>query len=54
MIFKRLNCTFGGIDTVVVRLDELHRTVLGLHECFDGSGGLVVCDVEDGFVTFSG
>ena len=28
MILERLNCTFGGVDVVVVWLDKLNRAIL--------------------------
>lgn len=50
MIFERLYCSFRGVDAMIVRLDELDRTVLLLHEGFDGRGCLIVSDIEDGFI----
>jgi hypothetical protein len=50
VILERLYCSFSGVDALVVWLDELDRAVLLLHECLDGRGGLVVCDIEDGFI----
>ena len=50
MVFECLNGPFGGIDAMVVRLDELGRAILLLHECLDGRGGLIVRDIENGFV----
>ena len=52
MVFERLNRSFGGVDAMVVWLDKLGRAILLLHECLDGRGGLIVRDVENGFVTF--
>ena len=54
MVFERLDGPFGRIDAMVVWLDELGRAILLLHECFDGRGGLIVRDVENGFVTVNG
>lgn len=50
MVFERLYRSFGGVDAMVVWLDELGHAILLLHECLDGRGGLIVCDVENGFV----
>ena len=50
MVFERLNRSFGGVDAMVVRFDELDRAFVLLHECFDGCSGLIVGDIEDGFI----
>ncbi len=54
MVFERLDGPFGRIDAMVVWLDKLGRAILLLHECLDGRGGLIVRDVENGFVTVNG
>ena len=46
MILKRLNGALGGIDPMVVWLNELPLTVLGSEELFQGLGGLVVGDMK--------
>jgi hypothetical protein len=51
MVFECLNCSLCGIGAMVVWLNKLRRTILLLHECLDGRGGLIVCDVENGFIT---
>ena len=51
VILEGLDGSFGGVDTVVVGLNELPAAVFGLEESFERSGGLVVRDVEDGLVS---
>ena len=50
MVFKCLDSPFSGVDAMVVRLNKLNCSVLFLHEGFYWFGGLVVRDVECGFV----
>jgi len=50
MVFKCLDSPFSGVDAMVVGLNKLNCSVLFLHEGFYWFGGLVVRDVECGFV----
>ena len=54
MIFECLNCAFGGIDTMIIRVDELDFSMVFVHEVFYRGHGLIVGDVEDWGVSFLG
>jgi hypothetical protein len=54
VVFEGLYCAFGGVDAVVIWLDELYGAVLFLKEGFDGGTGLVVGDVELWPISFCG
>ena len=52
VVFESLDGSFRGIDAMIVGFDELDCTVAGGDEFFDGSRGLVVCDIECGSKSF--
>jgi hypothetical protein len=46
VVFEGLDGAFRGIDAMIVGFDELNGTVSGGDKLFDGSRGLVICDIE--------
>ena len=54
MVLECLYCPLGGIDAMVVGLDDLPGTVVIFEECFDGGCGLIVRYIEHGFMSFRG
>ena len=51
VILECLDGSFGCVDTMIVRFDELDRSVVSSHVVCDGCCGLVICDVERRLVT---
>ena len=54
MVFERLDGSFSGIDSMVIRLDKLDCAILLLHEVSDGRSCLIVGDVESWLESFAG
>jgi hypothetical protein len=52
MVFKCLDGSFGSVNPMIVGFNKLHTSLVLLHKCFDRGCGLIVCDVEDGRITF--
>ena len=54
VVLEGLDGAFCCVDSMVVRLDKLYRSILGSHEGLDGHRSLVICDIEGRRETFVG
>ncbi len=50
MLFESCNCTFSGVDPVIVGWDKVDVHMLALDVCFNGLGAFVVHNAELGHI----